>query len=95
MEEQEKIDYNEVMKLGFKETFYDDAVYFKQNGFKYSIVELKLTKKIYLDWSKESKLCTMLRIDNNRDCTILAEKPIRNLKHLKETVNFFLSKKNN
>lgn len=86
---QEKIVYSEIMLLGFTETRQVDAAYYKQYGFDYCIVEKKLTENIYLDWAKETQLCKMVRIDNPVDCNIIKKILIRDLKHLKEIVEFF------
>jgi len=87
--EQEKIRYSDVMDLGFKEEIGNDSTYFKKYGFDYAIITKYLTKKIYLDWAKETQLCEMVRIDSPKNCNIKAKLPIRNLEHLKEVVNFF------
>ncbi len=86
---QEKINYSEIMALGFAEEEISDDVYFQEHGFNYSIVNKYLTKKIYLDWVKETKLCKMVRIDNPKTCNIIAEMPVNNLGHLKELIMFF------
>ena len=87
--EQEKINYKEVMDLGFTEEFIGDDIYFKEHGFEYSIITKKLTKKVSLDWVKDTKLCEMVRVDNNRDSNIKKRMKIKNLDHLKEIVYFF------
>lgn len=84
-----KIKYSEVMALGFKEEILEDNNYFKEFGFKYSIIKLDLTKKIYLDWVKETQLCELIRIDNQKEMNIKARMNINGLKHLKEIVTFF------
>ena len=92
---QEKIDYCEIMALGFTEEKQYDSCYFNTYGFEYAIIEKKLTDKIYLDWEKESRTCKLIRIDSQEDCNIMAEKSIKDLKHLKEIINFFLSEEEN
>ena len=87
--EQEKIKYSEVIDLGFTEDVQSDKVYFNEYGFDYCIITKELTKKIYLDWAKETQLCKLVRIDSPKHCNIKAELPIRNLDHLKEIINFF------
>jgi len=86
---QEKIDYDEIMALGFTEDVQSDSVYFAKNGYSYVIITKDLTKKISLDWEKETKLCEMIRIDNRNTCNIKSRLPIMNLQHLKEMINFF------
>jgi len=91
--EQETINYSDIMNLGFTEEFIEDTVYFKQFGFQYSIVQLKLTKKIYIEWTKETQLCEMVRIDNKKRCNIMERMPVKGLDHLSELVDFFCDKK--
>ena len=87
--EQEKIKYSEVIALGFTEDMQHDAVYEAEHGYSYCIITKELTKKIYLDWAKETQLCKLIRIDSSKNCNIKAELPIKNLEHLKEMINFF------
>ena len=89
---QEQIYYEDIMKLGFKEEQVEDEAYYSLHGFDYSIITKKLTKKIYLEWAKETKLCQMIRIDNPKNGIIKAEMPIRDLDHLKEVINFYCDK---
>lgn len=86
---QEKIKYCEVMALGFTEEVQSDKVYFNEHGFDYCIITKDLTKKIFLDWAKETQLCKLVRIDGPKHCNIKAELPIRDLEHLREIINFF------
>ena len=87
--EQEKINYDEIMALGFTEDVISDSVYEAEHGYSYCIITKKLTKKIYLDWAKETKLCKMVRLSKPRTGDIGSELPIKNLEHLKEMINFF------
>ena len=88
---QEEIKYHEIMSLGFKEEFCYDEVYFRENGFQYAIITLKLTKNIYIDWDKRTQLAEMIRLD--KDYVHIKKKmPIRDLLHLKEIVDFFSDK---
>lgn len=89
--EQEKIKYHDIMALGFNEDVQSDAVYESEHGYKYCIITKQLTKKIYLDWEKSTKLCEMVRLDKPISGDIGAKLPIRNLEHLKEMINFFIS----
>ena len=50
---QEQIKYHEIMSLGFKGDFCNNEVYFRENGFQYAIITLKLIKNIYIDWDKK------------------------------------------
>jgi len=84
---QEKIKYREIMDLGFEEEVDSDNVYFDEFGYDYCIITKNLTKKIYLDWKKETQLCKLVRTDKTHN--IKAEMPIKNIEHLKEIIDFF------
>jgi len=86
---QEKINYDEIMALGFTEEISEDKSYYAEHGYEYAIINKDLTKKIYLDWTKETKLCEMVRLDSPKTGNIKARLPIMNLQHLKDLVNFF------
>lgn len=90
--EQEKINYDEIMALGFTEEISEDKSYYAEHGFEYAIINKNLTKKIYLDWEKETKLCEMVRLDSPKTGNIKARLPIKNLQHLKDLINFFSDK---
>ena len=90
---QEQIDYNEIIKLGFNVDVQDDKVYFNRYGYDYCIITKDLTKKIYIDWEKETRLCTLTRINSPKNGSIEAEFPVQNLQHLKEIINFFTKNK--
>jgi len=90
---QEKIKYSDIMSLGFTEDIQNDSTYFSEFGFDYAIIERKLTKKIYLDWEKETQLCELVRMDHPDTCNIKKKKKVRDLEHLKEIIDFFTDKK--
>jgi hypothetical protein len=87
---QEQIRYGDIIELGFKEEFCNDTVYEYKYGFQYVIITLNLTKRIFIDWEKETRLCEMVRLD--KDHNVKARKPIMNLEELKEIIEFFKSK---
>jgi len=87
--EQQKINYAEIMDLGFTEEFCHDTVYEAVHGYPYSIITKNLTNKIFLEWEKETKLCKMIRIGNPKKCNVIADMPIMNLAYLKKTIQFF------
>lgn len=84
---QEKIQYHEIMNLKFKEEFASDSVYFNEYGFEYCIITKALTKKIYIQWAKETQLCDMVRID--KDGNVKSKMQIKDFTHLKEIIDFF------
>ena len=90
---QEKINYDKIMSLGFTEEIASDSVYEAEHGYPYAIIHKDLTKKIYLDWQKDTKLCELVRIDSPKTCNIIKRMPIRDFEHLKEIVNFFSNDK--
>lgn len=87
---QDRIRYRDIMDLGFKEEEYIDSVYFDEYGYPYTIITKKLTKRVHLDWSKETQLCKMVRVD--KEYNIKGEMPIKDLDQLKEFVEFFCGK---
>ena len=87
--EQEKFMYSGIMSLGFKEQLVSDKAYFDQYGYEYSMITKYLTKKIYLDWVKETQLCELIRIDNDEEMNIKGRLPIRDIDHLNEIIDFF------
>ena len=84
---QEKIDYADVIALGFNIQEEDDSVFFNQYGYPWKIITLDLTKKIYLNWDQETRLCSMIRVDKNS--SIKAKMIIPNIESLKAIVNFY------
>lgn len=86
---QERINYKDVIDLGFKVEECGDHVYFDQYGFEYCVITFDLTPTIYLDWEKETGMCKMVRVKNTETYEIMKELPIMNINHLKEIVDFF------
>lgn len=86
---QEEIDYADVIELGFKVKYLEDKVFFNQRGYNYFSVTKKLTKWIYLDWDLEDRLVHIYR---HKKGFHENKKPIYNLRHLKEIINFFIEK---
>lgn len=84
------MEYSEIINLGFKEEIVNDKVYFNQFGFDYAIITLQLTKSIYLDWSKDSQICKIVRTDKLHN--ILSQKQIKSFDDLKAIIYFFIDK---
>jgi hypothetical protein len=82
-----EIKYGDIIDLGFEVEECNDPVYFKNHGFQYCIITKKLTKRIYIDWAKETKLCEMIRVDSEDN--IKAKHPIKSLAELKYIIDFF------
>ncbi len=90
---QEQINYSEIIDLGFDEQIVSsDKVFFRKYGFEYTIINLELTKTIYIDWSKETQLCELIRINSANKADIMARMPIRNYEHLREIIGFYIDK---
>jgi len=87
---QEKINYKEIMSLGFNEKLIKDENYFDIYGFKYAIITLNLTDTIYLTWDKNTQFCNIERIDNPKTCNIKAVYPVCTLENIKTLIAFFL-----
>ena len=85
---QKEIDYSEIIELGFKEEFANDNIFFNQYGYKYSIITLEIEGGYYFDWDKTTRKAKLVSIDDEHN--ILSEMPIKDLKHLKELLYFFL-----
>lgn len=83
----DEIAYGDIMDLGFEEEFIDDEIFFDQYGYRYSIVSKKLTKKLELDWDKQTRICKLLRMDS--ESNIRKSIKIKNLDDLKEIIDFF------
>lgn len=93
---QEQINYSDIIELGFEEKIIDtDKAYFKTHGYSCSIITLKLTGKIYLDWEKDTKLCELIRMNNKKDCDIKARMPVMNYGHLREIISFYTDDNSN
>jgi len=86
---QERINYSDIKRLEFKEDVQSDSVYFDEYGYDYVIITLDLTKKIYIDWAKETGFAKLIRIDNPKKCNIKKRWPIKNLKELESVIAFF------
>jgi hypothetical protein len=81
-----EINYKTVIDLGFKEIFEEDSVYENKYGFPYSIVSFNLTNKLYIDWDKTTRLCTLNRLRKNN---IQKSYIIKDKEELITIINFF------
>ena len=89
----EQISYKHIMQLGFTETEVNDPVYFDQHGYKYAIIEKKITKNVFIQWHKDSRLCEMYRIDSPKTGNIMKRRPIQTFDELKDIINFYTDEK--
>ena len=90
MKKQEQINYEEICKLEFTVEENNCDAFFKEYGFPYKIFYLNLTKRIYIDWDQVTRFCKIVRV--NKGQFVQAERPISNLKELKDIIDFFTSK---
>jgi len=81
---QKKINYADIIALGFKEELTYDSVFEKIHGYPFVIISKKLTKNVYLEWRQDTRKCNGFAIDNKRKGNILYEFKVKNLKHLKK-----------
>ena len=88
----EKIKYIDIMNLGFKEEIIEDKPYLNKFGYDYAYITKKLTKRLYLQWEKDTRLCEMVRIDGPKECNVKKRMQIKDLDHLKEIIDFFSDK---
>ena len=84
---QQKIKYIQVMNLGFEEEESPDTIYFEEFGYPYVIITKNLTKRIAIDWVKETQLAEMVRYD--KEGKVLSRLKIKDYNHLREMVEFF------
>ena len=84
-----QISYSDVIDLGFERIEMSDSIFFNQNGYNWVIVRKDLTNKIYLDWDIETKKVKLVRIDNPKECNILAKQDVNNIDVLRLILNFF------
>ncbi len=89
-----KIWYKEIKKHGFTESEYKDAVYLDQYGFDWVVYTKKLSKSIYIEWSRETGYCIINRLKNvGKDSEEIARQlPIRDASHLDSIIDFHLGK---
>ncbi len=86
---QEQIKYSDAIALGFEDEKDEDKVFFNEHGYQFFYMTKELTKKIYLDWNVETRICEMVRTDEKRGGSVMKRMPINDLKHLTEVVDFF------
>ena len=80
------------MDLGFTEEFINDSAYFYDHGFDYALITKNLTEKIYLDWKKESKECSLIRIDHPSKGNVLSEMKLSGYDEVRRIIDFFEDK---
>ena len=82
-----EINYSDVIKLGFKRQDVNDNVFFRQFGYGYFIVTLKISNQIYFDWDCNDRTVKLVRVDKEQ--TIKGRIEVQDLKHLVELLTFW------
>ena len=82
-----EINYSDVIKLGFKRQDVNDNVFFRQFGYGYFIVTLKISNQIYFDWDCNDRTVKLTRVDKEQTIKGIIE--VQDLKHLVELLTFF------
>ena len=82
-----KIKYFDIKKLGFKEEHCNDAVFFNEFGYQYTVFTLNLSNRIMIDWDQPTQKAEALICD--KDGSVLNRLKIKNLEHLKEVISIF------
>jgi len=84
----EKINFAAIIALDFTEEEGNDEVFENIHGYPYRIYTKKLTKKIYIDWQQDTRLCEMVRVDpKNGD--VFARMPLNDLEQIKNIIAFY------
>ena len=84
----QRINYADVVELGFNIQRGSDKVYFDEYGFEYEIITKNLSKRIYIDWDKVDGKAKLVSLAKDK-YSIISERPVNNLIHLKEVIDFF------
>ena len=89
--EQQTINYEHVMNLGFKRQQQTCPIFYAQYGFIWFVVDINLTTEIYIDWDCVTRTCTMHRCDKdpNEGGHIQSTFLIKDLEELKQIIKFF------
>ena len=90
---QKEIWYRDIVKAGFDFEEGSCQVWEDQYGYQWNIVTKALTDRVYLDWSQETRLVEMVRINDPEECDIVARMPVRDVAHMQEIIEFFCGKK--
>lgn len=90
MNEEAKIDYQDLIDLGFKRTDHSDSVYYRRHGVDWFIVEMKLSKRWCIDWDQETRQCTLYR---HKKGSVQVSMDIKSLEELKRIIKIFKWKK--
>jgi len=86
----EKINYQDVIELGFKRKNMNDHIFEQQNGYGWFLVTMKLYKGIVAEWSCETRTVEIVRYKKN---DVQQRLQVSNLQNLKNHIEFFTKKR--
>lgn len=87
MNQENEIDYADVVKYGFNEEEINDNVFFNKHGYKCRIISKKLYKKIIMYWHIDTRTAELMKLDKENN--VLSKMDIKNLNHFHEIMEFF------
>ena len=80
--------YKDVIALGFKRKIDHDDIYFDQYGYDYFRVEMKLSKKRYLDWDPVTRKVELIKW-KPKDGSIFDRRELKTLEEIREVIMTF------
>ena len=86
--QQLRVDYKDILALGFKELIEEsDSIYFDQHGFYYSIISLKLARRVYLYWDKATGFVKLTTL--GKDHSVISNVPLYDLNAVKTVMSAY------
>jgi hypothetical protein len=83
----QQINYSDIIDLGFNEELKNDTAYFKRYGYNYYSITFKLTPIIYIEWSKNKRICTLIELENEESSKVIDRKELSGLDEVKEMID--------
>lgn len=84
---QQRIDYSDIVDLGFTIEKADDQVYYNTYGFKYWIVYKRLSDVRTVYWNRETGFCELVTIDSLKTQNVIKREPIEHYHALVELIH--------
>jgi hypothetical protein len=82
----EKINYKDIIALGFKRQDENDSVFYDENGYDWFIVTKRISKSFYMNWDCETHFVELIR---EKKGDILNRIDLINLDAVKGMIDFF------
>jgi hypothetical protein len=82
-----KIDYKDVIELGFERESAADGIWLNKFGYEYFIVHKRISKSIQFDWDIKLRKVQIITLDEKQN--ILNRFPVKNLSTLIDLIDFF------